>query len=353
MNKYAEEMQKVALNRLEREAVKGAWSRAKLDDLAARGGLRSQESRAKGSMYGIRQMLTKKVEGPDAAFRAGEWALPPKNNAEYSVDTYVPGKNSHGKQYDADSFRAAWSSPASKTAVDEALDGMTGRRVRRGLGTGRSVPLDKPVLHVVADGNTDAAHVSPSLSSHAGGAHVALTAHVPVKHITPPALGYTLDGHVAAHEIYEVDAIDHRVLRGMKREASPEDHWRALHQGVAESTTAGGRHAGTEVLLRERARQQKDPYAHLGTPASSVSGSRIHSLGLKRAREVTGESAMLDSQLALHGSRLRRLPTEDMVRASEAAYASMRRSNWTSLWRSRDSWKEDRIGKALKSAGNP
>lgn len=125
MNKYAEEMEKIALNRLEREAIAGKWPLAKIQAMVDAGHMRPAEQKAVGSLYGVRQMTAKRVDGPNAPFSPGVFEDMPeidlKNDAgKRSVDAYVPGAHSHGKVYGPQEFRDLWKKDPYQTELDAA-----------------------------------------------------------------------------------------------------------------------------------------------------------------------------------------------------------------------------------------
>ncbi len=140
MNKYAEEMQKVALNRLEREAIAGKWPLAKIQAMVDAGHMRPAEQKAVGSLYGVRQATAKRVDGPNAPFTPGVFEDMPeidlKENADKrSVDAYVPGAHSHGKVYGPQEFRDLWKKDPYQAELDSAksLKGFDGALIRQGV----------------------------------------------------------------------------------------------------------------------------------------------------------------------------------------------------------------------------
>jgi hypothetical protein len=319
MNKYAEQMEKVALNRLTREIAArplafsekrmqrllGSGREGTLDAVSRRQGpdprqmLRSPDSIAVGQEYGTRQMLAKRVSGPDAPFTPGTY-VGHGGPGSRRVDEYIRGPNSHGQQWDAEEYRSLWNNQAEDSPAKNAPKAEDTRGLKEKLKDkweafqGRETSLEKqlpnissarkPVLHVNRQPTRIGSNMGFGLNPvvQDGGLHLYPEVKLNIPH--EGIHGYAgMERSVAArHEMFEADTWSRRIA---------DSTGGRLGDITRHPNHFGGLgHAGAEVLINEAKMQAKNPWQGILPPStleSSLEDGGFASTpisGLRRAR---------------------------------------------------------------------
>lgn len=330
MNKYAEQMEKAALNRLTREIVArplafpekrmqrilGAGSEDVLDAVSRRQGpdprkmLRSPDAIALGQEYGTRQMLAKRVAGPDAPFAPGSY----RGVLSESTNKYIRGANSHGAQWDAEEFRGLWNNRTEAFHDENLPQAKDTRSLREKLKDkweahrGRETSLEKqlPYIHSVQKPVLNVNHQPGRMASSMGfklhpivrdgGLHLnpEATMNIPAEGVR----GYAgLERNVASrHEMFEADSWAERA----------DDSVRGRLGGISRHPNhlSGLGHAGADVLVNEAKMQAKNPWQGILPPSTLEQGmleGGFASTPISSMRQLRGEDVVAQAARRLSG----------------------------------------------------